>query len=89
MPSTPPCRPASPTDDVVAVVGAGTLGLATVAALHELVRPDRPCTVMVGAKHAHQRELAAKLGADIVVAPEQLARAVRRGGPAPWCWPAG
>ncbi len=66
------------TDDVVAVVGAGTLGLATVAALHELVRPDRPCTVMVGAKHVHQRELAAKLGADIVVPPEQLARAVRR-----------
>jgi threonine dehydrogenase-like Zn-dependent dehydrogenase len=65
-------------DDVVAVVGAGTLGLATVAALHHVVRPLAPCTVMVGAKHAHQREMAEKLGADTVVTPDQLARAVRR-----------
>jgi len=64
--------------DVVAVVGAGTLGLATVAALHQLIRPTRPCTVMVGARYAHQRELAGSLGADTVVAPDQLARAVRR-----------
>jgi threonine dehydrogenase-like Zn-dependent dehydrogenase len=64
--------------DVVAVVGAGTLGLATVAAIHHLVRPSRACTVMVGARYAHQRELAASLGADSVVAPDQLARAVRR-----------
>jgi threonine dehydrogenase-like Zn-dependent dehydrogenase len=65
-------------DDIVAVVGAGTLGLATVAALHHLVRPVHPFTVMVGAKHAHQRDLAATLGADTVVTPDQLARAVRR-----------
>jgi threonine dehydrogenase-like Zn-dependent dehydrogenase len=65
-------------DDVVAVVGAGTLGLATVAAIEQLVRPHHPCTVTVGAKHGHQRELAAVLGADAVVAPDQLARAVRR-----------
>jgi threonine dehydrogenase-like Zn-dependent dehydrogenase len=65
-------------DDVVAVVGAGTLGLATVAALHHVVRPLAPCAVMVGAKHAHQREMAEKLGADTVVTPDQLARAVRR-----------
>ena len=64
--------------DVVAVVGAGTLGLATVAAIHHLVRPSRACTVMVGARYTHQRELAASLGADSVVAPDQLARAVRR-----------
>jgi threonine dehydrogenase-like Zn-dependent dehydrogenase len=63
---------------VVAVIGAGTLGLATVAALHHLVRPSSPGTVMVGAKHTHQRQLAESLGADAVVAPEQLARAVRR-----------
>ncbi len=64
--------------DVVAVVGAGTLGLATVAAIHQVVRPEHPCTVMVGAKYAHQRELAAALGGDTVVEPGQLARAVRR-----------
>jgi threonine dehydrogenase-like Zn-dependent dehydrogenase len=64
--------------DVVAVVGAGTLGLTTVAALHHLVRPHTPCTVVVGAKHARQRELAVSLGADHVVPPDQLARTVRR-----------
>ncbi len=64
--------------DTVAVVGAGTLGLAVVAALDHLVRPVTPCTVMVGAKHPHQRSLAGSLGADTVVAPDQLARAVRR-----------
>jgi threonine dehydrogenase-like Zn-dependent dehydrogenase len=64
--------------DLVAVVGAGTLGLATIATLHSLVRPSVPCTVVVGAKHARQRELAASLGADHVVPPDQLARTVRR-----------
>jgi threonine dehydrogenase-like Zn-dependent dehydrogenase len=65
-------------EDTVAVVGAGTLGLAVVTALDNLVRPVTPCTVMVGAKHPHQRSLAGSLGADTVVAPDQLARAVRR-----------
>jgi threonine dehydrogenase-like Zn-dependent dehydrogenase len=64
--------------DVVAVIGAGTLGLACTAALHHLVRPGTECTVMVGAKHPHQRRRAEGLGADTVVPPEQLARAVRR-----------
>jgi threonine dehydrogenase-like Zn-dependent dehydrogenase len=64
--------------DVVAVVGAGTLGLTTTAALNGLVRPAVPCTVMVGAKHVHQRRVADELGADTVVPPDQLARAVRR-----------
>jgi len=49
-----------------------------VAALHSVVRPTAPCTVVVGAKHPRQRELAASLGADQVVPPDQLARAVRR-----------
>jgi threonine dehydrogenase-like Zn-dependent dehydrogenase len=65
-------------DAVIAVIGAGTLGLATVAALHHLVRPHTPSTVMVGAKHPHQRQLAESFGADAAVAPDQLARAVRR-----------
>ena len=64
--------------DVVALIGAGTLGLVTTAARHHLVRPDIPCTVMVGAKHAHQQQMARTLGADTVVPPEQLARVVRR-----------
>ncbi len=64
--------------DTVAVIGAGTLGLAVVAALAHVVRPATECTVMVGAKHPRQRNLAETLGADAVVAPDQLARAVRR-----------
>jgi threonine dehydrogenase-like Zn-dependent dehydrogenase len=66
------------TGDTVAVLGAGTLGLATVAALHLVVRPTTPCTVLVGAKYSHQRSLAESLGADTVVPPDQLPRAVRR-----------
>jgi threonine dehydrogenase-like Zn-dependent dehydrogenase len=64
-------------DDLVAVVGAGTLGLATVAALHRVVRSTRPTTLVVGAKYGHQRELARDLGADVAVPHEQWARAVR------------
>lgn len=65
-------------EDTVAVIGAGTLGLATIAALHHVVRPSTPCTVLVGAKHPHQRSLAEALGADAVVPPDHLARSVRR-----------
>ncbi len=64
--------------DVVAVVGAGTLGLACTSALHYLIRPGLDFAIMVGAKHAHQRRQAEALGADTVVSPDQLARAVRR-----------
>jgi threonine dehydrogenase-like Zn-dependent dehydrogenase len=59
----------------VAVVGAGTLGLTTVAALRHLSQPG---TVLVGAKHPEQRRLADEMGADVVVPPDQLGRAVRR-----------
>ena len=64
----------------MAVLGAGTLGLATVAALGHLAGAALPRhrSVVVGAKYAHQRALAGELGADLVVAPDQLARAVRR-----------
>ncbi len=59
----------------VAVIGAGTMGLLSVAALRHLV-PD--AHVIVGAKYGHQRDLARQLGADMVVEPAGLARAVRR-----------
>jgi len=58
----------------VAVVGAGTLGLCTVAALAHVTRPG---TLLVGAKYAHQQRMAEELGADVVVDPDQLPRAVR------------
>ncbi|MHB1535948.1 MAG: zinc-dependent alcohol dehydrogenase [Acidimicrobiales bacterium] len=64
-------------DDLAAVViGAGTLGLATVAALHHL-RADVSSILSV-AKYPEQRRLAAALGATEVVEPAELRRAVRR-----------
>jgi threonine dehydrogenase-like Zn-dependent dehydrogenase len=61
--------------DTVAVIGAGTLGLVTVAAIRRLSDPG---ALYVGAKHEHQRQLASMLGADWAVPPEHLVRAVRR-----------
>lgn len=55
----------------IAIIGAGTLGLLTLAAL-----PDGAETV-VAAKHPHQRSLAKELGAGRVVEPGELAGAVR------------
>ena len=58
----------------VAVIGAGTLGLLTIAALRA-AHPDLDLTAT--AKHPHQRSLARELGADRVVAPAELERVVR------------
>jgi len=58
----------------VAVLGAGTLGLLTIAAL----RHAHPAMELLAtAKHPHQRSLAGELGADVVVAPDELDRVVR------------
>jgi threonine dehydrogenase-like Zn-dependent dehydrogenase len=57
-----------------AVMGAGTLGLLTIAALRH-GRPD--IDIIATAKHPHQRTLATEMGADTVVAPSELERAVR------------
>jgi threonine dehydrogenase-like Zn-dependent dehydrogenase len=59
----------------VVVIGAGTLGLCTLAALHRLALPG---TVIIGAKHPEQRRFAAILGATTVVEPSEVRRAVRR-----------
>jgi threonine dehydrogenase-like Zn-dependent dehydrogenase len=67
--------------DVVAVLGAGTLGLTVVAALSHLATTRRcpaPSVLLVGAKYAHQQRLARRFGATEALAPDQLARAVRR-----------
>jgi threonine dehydrogenase-like Zn-dependent dehydrogenase len=58
----------------VAVIGSGTLGLLTVAALRRL----SPATeILATAKHPDQRRWAKELGADVVCAPGELARSVR------------
>lgn len=89
----------------VAVIGAGTLGLLTIAALHarrsgplattEGSEPDQPTdspepaepaepageqgprSIVATAKHPEQRRLARELGADRVVEPGELDRAIR------------
>jgi threonine dehydrogenase-like Zn-dependent dehydrogenase len=65
-----------PGDDRMAVViGAGTLGLCSIAALHHF---DPDLTIVAVAKHPLQRQLARDLGAAIVAEPDEAARAVRR-----------
>ncbi len=59
----------------VAVLGAGTMGLMTLAAIKHF---SPGATVIIGAKYPEQHELARSLGADLVVAPKELSRAVRR-----------
>ena len=54
-----------------AVIGAGTLGLCTVAAVRALTTPH---VLIAAAKHPAQRQLATDLGADVVVEPDGLAR---------------
>jgi threonine dehydrogenase-like Zn-dependent dehydrogenase len=61
--------------DLVVVLGAGALGLLVIAALHAYA-PD--CRVLAVAKHPVQKELARRLGADTVVEPGEMPRAVRR-----------
>jgi threonine dehydrogenase-like Zn-dependent dehydrogenase len=60
---------------VVAVLGAGTMGLCAVAGLRRYV-PD--VRIVVGSRYPHQQALARALGADISVPAAELRRAVRR-----------
>lgn len=64
-----------PSGATVAVLGAGTMGLTTIAALRALTDAG---DIIVGAKYPEQKELASALGATTVVDPDQVARAVRR-----------
>jgi threonine dehydrogenase-like Zn-dependent dehydrogenase len=59
----------------VAIIGAGTLGLLTLAAFRHLGGGAGP--VVITAKHPEQRRLAGELGADHVVEPGALARRIR------------
>ena len=58
-----------------AVIGAGTLGLLTIAAIRHLDELRGP--LIATAKHPHQRTLAKELGADIVAEPDALPRHIR------------
>ena len=61
--------------ETVVVIGSGTLGLLSVAALRRFTAAGH---VLVAAKHPGQREWARELGATSVVEPVELRRAVRR-----------
>lgn len=58
----------------VAVLGAGTLGLLTLAALRS---EATVATLLATGKYPHQKALATSLGADRVAAPRELPRLVR------------
>ena len=60
--------------DVVVVLGAGTIGLLTVAAVKMFTPAKRLICV---AKHPTQRELALSLGADAVIAPSEAVQRIR------------
>ena len=60
---------------VVAVLGSGTMGLCAIAGLRRYVPGVR---IVVGARYPHQQALATAFGADLVVKPDELQRAVRR-----------
>ncbi len=64
-----------PEGATVAVLGAGTMGLVATAALRRFTAAG---TIVVGAKYPEQAELARSLGADLVVRPDEVPRAVRR-----------
>jgi len=67
--------------DVVAVLGAGTLGLLVTAAVSHLATTGRcpsPSALLVGARYAHQQRLARELGCTEALPPDQLPRSVRR-----------
>jgi threonine dehydrogenase-like Zn-dependent dehydrogenase len=60
---------------IVAVLGAGTMGLAAIAGLIRYL-PD--AIVVVGARYPHQQREARRLGAHDVVPASEVTRAVRR-----------
>ena len=58
----------------LAVIGAGSLGLLTIAALRAEATVG---TLLATGKYGHQKTLASSLGADQVVAPRELGRVIR------------
>ena len=64
-----------PDEGVVAILGSGTLGQVTISALRHFTNPK---TIISTARYPEQKRLAAQLGSDIVVNPEEIHRAVRR-----------
>jgi threonine dehydrogenase-like Zn-dependent dehydrogenase len=69
------------TGDETVIIGAGTLGLLTLAAMtakRERDHAGASAPIIVTAKYTEQRRLAKLLGADVVCAPDELPRVARR-----------
>jgi threonine dehydrogenase-like Zn-dependent dehydrogenase len=61
--------------DTVVVIGGGAIGLCVIAALRRGSGAER---IIAAAKYEEQQRLARQLGADLVVKPNEIRRAVRR-----------
>lgn len=67
------------TGDETVIIGAGTLGLLTLAGIAASdARAASSKPIVVTAKYPEQKRLAKQLGADVVCAPDELPRWVRR-----------
>lgn len=66
-------------DDTVLVVGCGSIGLLTIAALRSLESKAR---IVAVAKHKHQRDHATRLGADLILSP--ISKKDAKSGYATW-----
>ena len=66
---------ASQAAELVVIIGSGTIGLCALAAARKAA-PN--ATIVATAKYPAQRDLAQELGADMVVAPSELRRSIRR-----------
>ncbi len=54
--------------DEILIIGAGTVGLLTVAAIRAIGKSNR---ILIGAKYPHQGKLARELGANEILAPDK------------------
>ena len=59
---------------MVVIQGAGTMGLCAIGAVRSFTNAG---TIIAAAKYPLQKTLASELGADLVVEPKELKRAVR------------
>ena len=64
-----------PAGGTVVVIGGGPIGLCVIAALREGSAVDR---IIAAVKYDEQQRLASRLGADLVVKPNEIGRAMRR-----------
>lgn len=65
------------TGNETVIIGAGTLGLLTLAAITATRDKDRNAPIVVTARYAEQKRLAKQLGADVVCSTDEMPRYVR------------